>query len=124
MQQKNPYFFIYCQLNPFFFLVVLVIIKLIYSWRYLMLSINSSCYSSSEIDLPNYEYPVIATSCGRHVLYTHDSFCVNQKKRQDYQLLYVKHGTIYCIMNFSLKMHLIFTGFILPEIMLTIFLEN
>lgn len=60
-----------------------------------MLSINSSCYSSSEIDLPNYEYPVIATSCGRHVLYTHDSFCVNQKKRQDYQLLYVKHGTIY-----------------------------
>lgn len=45
-----------------------------------MLSINSSCYSSSEIDLPNYEYPVIATSCGRHVLYTHDSFCVNQKK--------------------------------------------
>lgn len=95
MQQKNPYFFIYCQLNPFFFLVVLVIIKLIYSWRYLMLSINSSCYSSSEIDLPNYAYPVIATSCGRHVLYTHDSFCVNQKKRQDYQLLYVKHGTIY-----------------------------
>ena len=95
MQQKNPYFFIHCQLNPFFFLVVLVIIKLIYSWRYLMLSINSSCYSSSEIDLPNYEYPVIATSCGRHVLYTHDSFCVNQKKRQDYQLLYVKHGTIY-----------------------------
>ena len=60
-----------------------------------MLTINSSCYSDSNIDLPNYDYPVVATSAGRYVLFNRDSYSTNHDGRHDYHLLYVKSGKLY-----------------------------
>ena len=60
-----------------------------------MLMINSSCYSDSHIDLPNYDYPVVATSAGRYVLFNRDSYSTSHDGRHDYHLLYVKSGKLY-----------------------------
>ncbi len=60
-----------------------------------MLTINSSCYPDSNIDLPNYDYPVVATSAGRYVLFNRNSYSTNHDGRHDYHLLYVKSGKLY-----------------------------
>ena len=76
-----------------------------------VLTINSSCYSDSKIDLPNYEYPVVATSAGRYALFTRDCFREDHPGRQDYHLLYVKSGKLYY--SIKNKQHCIQAGGIL-----------
>ncbi len=59
-----------------------------------MLMVNSTCYNDSEIDIPNYDYPIVAISAGHHQLITCPHFWTDRPGRHDYQLLYVKNGHI------------------------------
>lgn len=59
-----------------------------------MLMVNASCYDDSENDMPNYDYPIVATSAGHHQLTTCPRFWTDRQGRADYQLLYVKSGHI------------------------------
>ena len=59
-----------------------------------MLKINATCYADSEIDAPNLKFPIVATSAGHNVLLTKDKICTKRQGRLDYQLLYVKNGSI------------------------------
>lgn len=59
-----------------------------------MLMVNSTCYNDSELDIPNYDYPIVAISAGHHQLITCPHFWTDRPGRRDYQLLYVKNGHI------------------------------
>lgn len=60
-----------------------------------MLMVNASCYDSSNNDAPNDDYPIVATSAGHYQLLTRPNFYTMHHGRRDYQLLYVRNGSIH-----------------------------
>lgn len=60
-----------------------------------MLIINSTAYSDSEIDTPNLDFPIVATSCGHHAMLSQERFRTIRPGRTDYQLIYGRNCPIY-----------------------------
>ncbi len=58
-----------------------------------MLNISGSIYINSEVDTPNLDYPIVATSSGHIKLDNFQKYkTLRPNGRQDYQLLYVAQG--------------------------------
>ena len=65
-----------------------------------MIIFNSSYYGNSEIDIPNNDVPLLVTSAGHHTLKTLSHFdTVRPAGRRDFQVLYVKRGSIHYTVN-------------------------